>query len=89
MCGLSGALYAHFTGFISPQDFLPILTFQLYAMVIVGGAGSHLGAVIGAVLVWSLWSSSGILLASALPATLQGKAGAIRVVLIATSVPSC
>lgn len=83
LCGLSGALYAHFTGFISPQDFLPILTFQIYAMVIVGGVGRHIGAVIGAFVVWEIWSISGILLGSALPASWQDRAGALRVVLIA------
>ncbi len=83
LCGLAGALYAHFTGFISPQDFLPILTFQIYAMVIIGGTGRHAGSVLGAAIVWILWTASGVLLASALPATLQGKAGALRVVLIA------
>ncbi len=83
LCGLSGALYAHFTGFISPQDFLPILTFQIYAMVIVGGTGRHVGAVVGAFVVWEIWSASGILLGSALPADWQNRVGALRVVLIA------
>ena len=83
LCGLSGALYAHFTGFISPQDFLPILTFQIYAMVIIGGVGRHAGAVLGAFVVWEIWSTSGILLSSVLPAGWQDRAGALRVVLIA------
>jgi branched-chain amino acid transport system permease protein len=80
---LSGALYAHFTGFISPQDFLPILTFQIYAMVIIGGVGRHAGAVLGAFVVWEIWSVSGILIGSALPSGWQDRVGALRVVLIA------
>ncbi len=83
LCGLSGALYAHFTGFISPQDFLPILTFQIYAMMIVGGVGRHAGAVLGAFVVWEIWSTSSILLGSSLPASWQDRVGALRVVLIA------
>jgi branched-chain amino acid transport system permease protein len=82
--GLSGGLYAHNAGFISPQDFLPILTFQLYAMVIVGGLGRHAGALLGAAVVWLLWSGSGQVLATALPPGLQNKAGAIRIIVIAT-----
>ena len=30
LMGLGGALYAHFVGFIAPEDFLRILTFQLW-----------------------------------------------------------
>jgi branched-chain amino acid transport system permease protein len=82
--GLAGGLYAHNAGFISPQDFLPILTFQLYAMVIVGGLGRHAGALLGTVVVWLLWSGSGELLATALPPAAQNKAGAIRIIVIAT-----
>ncbi len=83
LCGLSGALYAHFVGFISPLDFVPILTFQIYAMVIIGGVGRHAGAVLGAFVVWETWSVSGMLLASVLPPEWQASAGAVRVVVIA------
>ena len=37
LMGLGGAVYAHFVGYIAPEDFLPILTFQIWAMLIVGG----------------------------------------------------
>ena len=84
LTGLSGGLYAHNAGFISPQDFLPILTFQLYAMVIVGGIGRHASALLGTAVVWLLWSGSGQLLATALPPELQNKAGAIRIIVIAS-----
>jgi branched-chain amino acid transport system permease protein len=84
LTGLSGGLYAHNAGFISPQDFLPILTFQLYAMVIVGGLGRHAGALVGTVVVWVLWSGSGQLLAGALSPGEQNKAGAIRVIVISS-----
>ncbi len=83
LMGLSGALYAHTAGFISPQDFLPILTFQLHAMVIVGGAGRHAGAVLGTAIVWLLWSTSGQVLTAMLPAQAQASSGAIRVIAIA------
>ncbi|HVQ02496.1 MAG TPA: branched-chain amino acid ABC transporter permease, partial [Burkholderiaceae bacterium] len=47
LMGLGGALLAHFVGYIAPEDFLPILTFQMWAMLIVGGAGNNRGAVLG------------------------------------------
>jgi len=53
---LAGALQAHFTGFIAPDNYLPILTFQVWVMLIVGGSGSNLGAVIGSILVWAIWA---------------------------------
>jgi branched-chain amino acid transport system permease protein len=83
LMGLAGALYTHTAGFISPEDFLPILTFQLYAMVIVGGSGRHLGAVLGTAVVWLVWSTSGEVLAALLPAQWQTQSGAIRVIAIA------
>jgi branched-chain amino acid transport system permease protein len=82
LTGLSGGLYAHNAGFISSHDFLPILTFQLYAMVIVGGCGRYTGTLLGASVVWILWSGSGQMLARLLPPDLQAKAGAIRVIVI-------
>lgn len=83
LTGLSGGLYAHNAGFIGPHDFLPIFTFQLYAMVIVGGTGRHLGTLAGTLVVWVLWSGSGQMLAGLLPPLMQAKAGAIRVIVIA------
>ena len=36
-------------------------------MLIVGGAGNNLGAVVGAGLVWALWSASGAIIANLVP----------------------
>jgi branched-chain amino acid transport system permease protein len=82
LMGLGGALYAHFVGYIAPEDFLPILTFQVWAMLIVGGSGRNAGAVLGAVLVWAIWSVSGGLIREVLPAAEQARGAALQVVLI-------
>ncbi|MGG5808028.1 branched-chain amino acid ABC transporter permease [Falsiroseomonas sp. CW058] len=82
LMGLGGALYAHFVGYIAPEDFLPILTFQVWAMLIVGGSGNNAGAVLGAVLVWAIWSVSGGLIREVLPAAEQARGAALQVVLI-------
>ncbi|HEV7264171.1 MAG TPA: branched-chain amino acid ABC transporter permease [Falsiroseomonas sp.] len=82
LMGLAGALYAHFVGYIAPEDFLPVLTFQVWAMLIVGGSGRNAGAVLGAVLVWAIWSSSGGLIRAVLPAAEQARGAALQVVLI-------
>jgi len=48
---LAGALFAHYRGFVSVEAFSLFLTIQYVAMIIVGGMGSLLGAVLGAVFV--------------------------------------
>jgi branched-chain amino acid transport system permease protein len=82
LMGLGGALYAHFVGFIAPEDFLPILTFQLWAMLIVGGSGNNRGAILGAYLVWGFWAVSGGALRGMVPQDQQARAAALQVVLI-------
>ncbi|MBS0294087.1 MAG: branched-chain amino acid ABC transporter permease [Proteobacteria bacterium] len=80
--GLGGALYASFIGYISPEDFLPILTFQVWSMLIIGGSGNNKGAVLGAILMWAVWTLSGSAAQALLPATLQVKGGAAQIILI-------
>ncbi|MCE3272264.1 branched-chain amino acid ABC transporter permease [Ramlibacter sp.] len=82
LMGLGGALYAHFVGYIAPEDFLPILTFQLWAMLIVGGSGNNRGAILGAYLVWGFWALSGGLLRNLVPQAEQARAASLQVVLI-------
>ena len=82
LMGLAGGLHASFFGFISPADFQPILTFQAWTMLILGGSGNNRGAIIGAVAVWALWSGSGTLLHAVLPSALQVRGAALQVVLI-------
>ena len=82
LMGLGGAVYAHFVGYIAPEDFLPILTFQLWAMLIVGGSGNNRGAVLGAFVVWGFWTGAGGLLRGLVPQAEQARAAALQVVLI-------
>jgi branched-chain amino acid transport system permease protein len=82
LMGLGGALYAHFVGFIAPEDFLPILTFQIWAMLIVGGPGNNRGAIVGAFVVWGFWSAAGGVLRGWIPQAEQARAAALQVVLI-------
>lgn len=49
VAGLGGALFAHYITYISPENFRPIETFLIWAMIIVGGRGNHLGAIVGTV----------------------------------------
>ena len=49
--GLAGALFAFYITFISPENFQPIETFLMWAMIIVGGRGNFMGAIVGAVVI--------------------------------------
>ncbi len=82
LMGLGGAVYAHFVGYIAPEDFLPILTFQLWAMLIVGGSGNNRGAILGAYIVWGFWAVGGGVLRGLVPQAEQARAAALQVVLI-------
>jgi branched-chain amino acid transport system permease protein len=48
--GIAGALATHLAGYISPQVFTLLTSFQLLAAIVVGGLGSIAGAITGAVL---------------------------------------
>jgi branched-chain amino acid transport system permease protein len=48
---VAGALFAYYRGFVSVEAFSLFLTIQYVAMIIIGGMGSLLGAVLGAVFV--------------------------------------
>ena len=74
--GLAGAVQAHFIGFIAPENYVSTMTFQVWAMLIIGGSGNNRGALLGAVLVWGLWSVSGALLAAFVPGEYGASGGA-------------
>ena len=80
--GLSGALYVSFIGYVSPWDFLPILTFQIWTMLIVGGSANNRGAVLGALIVWGVWTGSGFFISRVIPAEIQAQGGALQAILI-------
>jgi branched-chain amino acid transport system permease protein len=80
--GLGGAAQAHFIGFIAPENYQPMLTFQVWAMLIAGGSGNNRGAILGAIVVWGLWALSAPAIAALFPPDQQARAAALRIVLI-------
>ncbi|MCB1714307.1 MAG: branched-chain amino acid ABC transporter permease, partial [Candidatus Competibacteraceae bacterium] len=80
--GLAGAVYAHFIGFISPEAFDPLFaTFLVWVMLIAGGSGNNRGAILGAVIIWGVWSMTEYF-TSRLPAEYVTQGAALRVFLI-------
>ena len=54
LAGAAGCVFAHQSGFVSPEMFMIDESIYVLAMVLVGGAGSTLGSVLGAVLLVAL-----------------------------------
>ncbi len=61
VAGLSGGLYAQYLRFIEPNMFLPLVTFFVWIMLILGGSGNNKGALVGALLVEFISRGSRIL----------------------------
>lgn len=54
--GLAGAMMTTLDGLLTPGTYQPLrFTFLIWVMVIIGGSGNNLGAVLGGMLVWFFW----------------------------------
>jgi len=79
---LAGAMMAHYLKFVDPNATDPLLaTFIVWVMLIVGGSANNKGAILGAFLMWAVWSASEIL-TSRLPDELAIRTAYIRIFLI-------
>lgn len=52
--GLAGGLYGHYTSYIAPDIFRPLVTIYIFLALTAGGTGNNLGAVAGAFLVMAI-----------------------------------
>ena len=50
LAGIAGAFYAHFLTFITPEQFVPLVTFYVWMGIILGGVGTLRGALAGTLL---------------------------------------
>jgi branched-chain amino acid transport system permease protein len=56
ICGIAGAMMTTLDGLFAPTAYQPLrYTYLIWVMVIVGGSGNNLGAVLGGFLIWFLW----------------------------------
>ena len=82
LMGVAGALSAHYFRFLSPAATDTVLvTFLVWVMLIVGGSGNNRGAVLGALLIWGIWSVTEIATAR-LPADWTARSSYIRMFLV-------
>ena len=79
---LAGALMAHYLKFVDPNTTDPLTaTFLVWVMLIVGGSANNKGAILGAFVMWTVWSATEIL-TSRLPADLAIRTAYVRIFLI-------
>ncbi|MEA1905848.1 MAG: branched-chain amino acid ABC transporter permease [Euryarchaeota archaeon] len=58
IAGLAGAMLAFYLQYIDPGTFKPIETFYAWIIVILGGTASNKGTVVGALILWTLFSAT-------------------------------
>jgi branched-chain amino acid transport system permease protein len=57
--GIGGALYAHYMVAIDYSHFDPLYaTFIIWVMLMLGGSGNNRGAIIGAFVIWGVWTGA-------------------------------
>jgi branched-chain amino acid transport system permease protein len=77
--GTGGAIYAYANSAISPDTFTHFFgTFIFWAMLMVGGSGNNKGAILGAYIVWGLWTATLQLQGYDLPGVISGRIFFIR-----------
>ena len=80
--GVAGALAAHYFRFLSPSATDPLLvTFLVWVMLMAGGSGNNMGAIMGALGIWTLWSATEIF-TSRLPPEWITRSSYIRMLLV-------
>jgi branched-chain amino acid transport system permease protein len=88
--GVGGALYAHYMVSIDYGHFIPLYaTFLIWVMLMLGGSGNSAGAILGAFVIWGVWSGTAFLadamrpLLAAISPVLPGRAPYLRFMFIA------
>ena len=93
--GFAGALFAQHLRLIEPTNTFDTakVTFLVWVMLVLGGSGNNRGAMLGALLIWTIWSASELMIGSAMnfidnafnsfdTTALETRAGFLRMMLI-------
>jgi branched-chain amino acid transport system permease protein len=73
---------AHHIKFIDPNMAEPVsATFLVWVMLVIGGSANNRGAILGALLVWTIWSTTEII-TTRLPTEWALKAAYLRIFLV-------
>ncbi len=81
IAGLAGSFYAWQLTFINPDGFIPLITFQAWIIVVLGGSGNNVGTLLGAMIFWAYDAVTRLVLPSLLHFD-DARLGAFRVMII-------
>jgi neutral amino acid transport system permease protein len=81
IAGLAGSFYAWQLTFINPDGFIPLITFQSWIIVVLGGSGNNVGTLLGAMIFWAYDAVTRLVLPSLLPFD-DARLGAFRIMII-------
>ena len=81
IAGLAGALYAWQQTSIYPSDFDPLVTFNAWIMVVLGGTGNNFGTILGTVIYFAYDSITRFVLPGIVPLD-QVRLSAFRIMVI-------
>lgn len=85
LAGLAGAFYAHFLTFISPEQFVPLVTFYVWMGIILGGVGSMRGA-LGGTLVLVAFLEGSRFLRDLLPGVAEVQMASVRLAVVGLAI---
>lgn len=81
LAGISGALYSWQLTTVYPDNFQPIVTFNAWTIVVLGGAGNNAGTILGAAIFWGYQTITRFVLKDVIPLD-DSRLGAFRIMLI-------
>ena len=81
LAGLAGALYAWQLTTVYPDNFQPLVTFTAWTIVVLGGAGSNAGTLLGAAIYWAYQNGTRFILEDVVPLS-DAQQGAFRIMII-------
>lgn len=81
IAGIAGAFYAWNLSFINPDGFIPLITFQAWTIVVLGGAGNNVGTLLGAAIFWAYDTLTRFILPEIMPLD-NARLGAFRIMII-------
>ncbi len=81
IASVAGSFYAWQLSYINPDGFIPLLTFQAWIIVVLGGSGNNVGTLLGAAIFWAYDAATRFILPSIVPLD-DARLGAFRIMVI-------
>lgn len=81
IAGLAGAFYAWQLTTVYPNNFEPLVTFDAWTIVVLGGAGNNIGTILGTIIYWAYDAVTRFVLPQIMPLD-ASRLGAFRIMVI-------